>query len=142
MMIRLKSAIPTSRICNEFDRLFGDLVNGYGTFQGNMTTTPALNVWQDETNVLVEAELPGVAMDNLEVLVLGNELTIKGQRRDYDEDNSFLRQECPTGEFVRVLTLPVEIEADAVSASLNNGVLKIKLPKAKKALPRTIEVQS
>ncbi len=141
-MIRLKSAIPATRICNEFDRLFGDLVTGCGTFQEDKMTTPALNVWQDETTVFVEAELPGVAMENLEVLVLDNELTIKGQRRNCTEGISFLKQECVTGEFVRVIKLPIEIDAESVSAGLNNGVLKIELPKAKQVLPRSIKVQS
>ncbi len=142
MMIRLKGAIPTTRICNEFDRLFGDLVTGCGSILEDKVATPALNVWQDETSVFVEAELPGVSMDNLEVLVLDNELTIKGQRPDVAEDISFLKQECPTGEFVRVIQLPIEIDTESVKATLNNGVLKIVLPKAKQVLPRSINVQS
>jgi len=143
MMIRLKSAIPASRICNEFDRLLGGLVTGCGTLMEDAaTTTPAMNVWQDDTTVYVEAELPGVTMKELEVLVLDDELTIKGQRRVNPEGVSYLIQECVSGDFVRVVKLPTAIDNESVSASLTNGILKVTLPKAKQVLPRSIEVQS
>ncbi len=141
-MIRLKSAIPSTRICNEFDRLLGGLVTGCGTLLEDSAASPAMNVWQDDTTVYVEAELPGVTMKDLEVLVLDDELTIKGQRRVNPEGVSYLMQECVSGDFVRVVKLPTAIDTESVSASLTNGMLKVTLPKAKQVLPRSIEVQS
>ncbi len=104
---------------------------------------PAINVWEGGDCLYAEAEIPGVAQDNIEILVVGNELTIKGRRgAPDDKEVSYHRRERGTGEFSRTLTLPVEIKADAVEATLKDGVLTLKLPKADEARPRRITVKA
>jgi HSP20 family protein len=90
-----------------------------------------------------EAELPGVSMEDIEVMVVGNELTIRGQRRPRPADNvNFHRRERGTGEFSRTVTLPFDIDQNKVEAILKNGILTVVLPKAETAKPRKIKVRS
>ncbi len=104
---------------------------------------PALNVWEDGDALYAEAEIPGVSQDDLEVYAVGNELTIKGTRKPREGDDvAYHRRERGTGEFTRVITLPVDIAADKVQASLKDGVLTVTLPKAEAAKPKKITVKA
>jgi len=104
---------------------------------------PAINVWEDENNLYVEAEIPGVTADGLETSVVGRELTIKSTRTARQENNlTYHRQERGTGTFTRVLGLPVEVETAQVQATLKDGVLSLTLPKARTAKSHKIEVKA
>jgi HSP20 family protein len=137
---------PTSRfeeLRREMDRLF----DAYGTGLSRRPTTraaayPAMNVWDAGDTLCVEAEVPGVKKDDLEILAMGNELTVKGRRGPLEGDWASHRRERGTGEFTRSVTLPYEIDADKVEAELDCGVLMIRLPKAEAAKPKQITVKS
>ena len=105
---------------------------------------PALNCWSDEGNFYVEAELPGIDMNELEIFVdRGNLLAIKGRRKEGQcENGKWLRRERGYGEFERRMELPGPVAEDGIEASLQNGVLSITLPKAPTIRPRKIEVKS
>lgn len=104
---------------------------------------PALNVWENEECYFAEAECPGLNMQDLELSITGNQLLISGERKDeYSEKTSFHRQERGTGRFSRMLSLPTEVDSAKVEASLKNGVLTIRMPKAESAKPKRIEVKS
>jgi len=125
------------RFQNEVNQLFhrgaGQQAPGY----------PPVNVWADDDNVYVEAELPGMTQDSLEVFVSeGNQLTLSGERRPCDVANAtWHRQERGYGKFSRTVTLPVLVEADKVEAKLEQGVLRLTLPKSPAAKPRKINVK-
>jgi len=103
---------------------------------------PALNVWDVGDALMVEAEVPGVPKENLEISAIGDELTIKGRRPPLEGRNlPYHRQERGTGEFTRVITLPADVDADKVEAVVRDGVLSIRLPKAEHAKPRKIAVK-
>lgn len=127
-----------------FRRDWGDWIDNVvegGT--GRTRAFPALNIWEDGDVLMAEAEIPGLTMDDLEVYVVGNELTLRCQRRDAaDENSNFHRRERGTGEFARTVTLPFEVDAQHVEATLCNGILTVKLPKAEAAKPRKIAVKS
>lgn len=124
----------------EMGELFDSVFNGHDV---RARSYPALNIWEEGDQLFAEAELPGMGMDDVELFVVGNELTIKGQRRPLaDENASYHRRERGVGEFSRTVTLPVEIDSDKVEASLKNGVLTITLPKAEAARPRKISVRT
>jgi HSP20 family protein len=126
------------------NQLFRELQDDVGDLWGSHgRALPALNLWDDDARVFVEAEVPGYKMDDLEISVIGNELTITGRRElETAEGTTFHRRERRTGEFTRSLTLPVEIDAEKVQATLKDGILTVELPKAQAALPRKIEVKS
>jgi HSP20 family protein len=103
---------------------------------------PALNAWEDRENIYVEAELPGLAIENLDIQVKGDELTIAGERKPKTADGlTYHRRERGTGAFRRLVRLPVEIDAEKVEASLRDGILTLRLPKAEAVKPRKIEVK-
>jgi HSP20 family protein len=127
-----------------FRRDLGDWLENVVDNATNRTKAfPALNIWEDGDNLNAEAELPGLTMDQVEVYVVGNELTIRGQRHaTADAKHEFHRRERGAGEFARTVTLPFEIDAQKVEATLRNGILNITLPKAEAAKPRKIAVKA
>lgn len=137
---------PIFRLRNEMDDLFDDftrtLRSGDPLDLFGRRTLPAVNVWEDDKTVFAEAELPGLRMEALEVLVLGDELTIKGERKAEGPENAkFHRRERGLGTLSRVLRLPVEVDAEKVEATMRDGVLSIRMPKAQAVLPRKIEIK-
>jgi HSP20 family protein len=135
---------PLGQLRGEVDRLFEDFFGANSTRSaGRAGVFPPLNVWEREHDLVLEAELPGLKHEDLDIQVVGNELTLKGRRVDSaTEGAAYHRRERGTGEFVRVLRLPVEVNAEKVEASLKDGVLTITLPKAESARPRKIEVRA
>lgn len=104
---------------------------------------PPLNIAEDADRFLVEAELPGYKLDDLDLSVSGAELWIRGKRGfDAKEGWTVHRRERAAGEFSRSLTLPAEVDADQVKAELKDGVLTVTLPKAPTAKPRKITVKA
>lgn len=142
MDLRRVTRTPAVELRRELDRLFdGFLGRDYG--QSLSRPFPALNVWEDGERVMAEAEVPGLGMEDLEILIQGNELTIKGRRSPLEGENLvYHRRERGTGEFVRFLTLPVEVDADRVEAAMKDGVLTIVMPKAERARARKIKVRT
>jgi len=133
---------PLQQFQSEMNRLF-DRWAGEGRLPGG-TGYPSLNVWEDTEHCWVEAELPGVELSDLEILVTGgNQLTLKGERRaPTPEKGVWHRQERTFGTFTRSLTLPFPVDPDRVEAKLDNGVLLLKLAKHESARPRKINVKA
>lgn len=134
---------PFTQLRREMERLFSDVFEGRG-FGGPPwwePHRPAVNVWEDQEAVCVELEVPGVKSENLDLSVVGNELTIKVHYPEEKiEGATYHRRERPVGDFARVLRLPTEVDPNKVEASLENGVLTIRLAKAEAARPRKIAV--
>lgn len=141
---RINGSYGLPGLREDFGRAFGDLVETVANtapFAALNRAFPALNVWEDERQLFVEAELPGLTMEDIEVLVQRDELTIRGQRKaNGPADAAFHRRERGVGEFSRVVQLPYEVDSEKVSATIRDGVLSITLAKAEAALPRKIKV--
>ena len=137
---------PFDPMRNQMERLVGDFFGPMaGRYAPRATTAarsfPALNVWEYGDDLYAEAELPGLKSDDLDVSVVGGDLTIRGRRgTEPREDATYHRRERDAGEFTRVLRLPIEVDADRVEATLKDGVLLVKLPKADSAKPKKIKV--
>mgnify|MGYP005842741881 CR=1 FL=1 len=131
-----------NRLQRDMDRMLGRFSDGNG--RRAAAAYPPLDLWQDADNLYVEAELPGMAMDDLEIYVSGgNQLSLQGQRKPPAvEKGNWHRQERGYGQFSRVVTLPDIVDADNVQAQLRDGVLTITLPKREEAKPRRIAVRS
>lgn len=146
LLQRISPEFPIARLRDEFDRFFDDfreLPGELGMRFLGRPGFPAVNLWEDNQNLYAEAEVPGLKMSDLEVFVLNDELTIKGERQEKaEEGTSFHRRERGTGKFSRVIRLPFEVDANRVEATLRDGVLTVKLPKSPAVLPRKIEVKS
>lgn len=135
------------------DTAFGDFENLIEQFFGRPSAGdsfilrrgenyPPIAIAEGDSEFAIEAEIPGVPLESLEISVTGNELTIKGKRRNAAENTrSYHRQERFSGEFTRVIKLGAEIDAGRISAAVKDGVLTVRLPKGEAAKPRKIEVR-
>jgi HSP20 family protein len=105
---------------------------------------PAVNLWTGEESTIVTAELPGVVLDDLDITVVGDTLTIRGSRTrdEIGEGATYHRRERGFGRFMRVVQLPFRVEADQVEAAFKNGVLSITLPRALADRPKKIQIKT
>jgi HSP20 family protein len=145
---RVAEPQPLMRLRDEMDRLFEWFFGDYEPFRAwdamSPPQFPAVNIWQGDDEVFVEAELPGMTEQEVEVTVAGNELTIKGTRPEFEvkEGSIVHRRERGYGPFSRVVRLPVEVDESGVKAEFRSGVLTITLPKAEVARARHIPVKA
>ncbi len=143
---RWQSFTPMWNQLEQFQREMNHLFDRWndGGRAGGVATFPAVNVWEEGDEVLVEAELPGLDLKDLEIYVSGgNQLTVKGERKPLNpEKGVWHRQERAYGHFTRSLTMPFPVDADKVDARLENGVLLVRLAKHESARPRKIQVKA
>ncbi|MGE3807679.1 MAG: Hsp20/alpha crystallin family protein [Gemmataceae bacterium] len=130
------------RFRDEMNNLLEGNPTGTWPILGN--SYPPLNAWESEDALFVEAELPGLKLEDLEIYVGdGDQLSIKGVRKPLEMEKAvWHRRERGVGEFSRVLKLPFPVNEDKVEARFEHGVLRITLPKSEKARPRRIEVKA
>jgi HSP20 family protein len=104
---------------------------------------PAVDIYEDKDKVVLKIEAPGIEQKDLHVTVENNTLTVKGERKLEAEEKqeNFQRIERTYGSFFRSFTLPPTVDASAIEASYNAGVLKLALKKKPEAQPRQIEVK-
>jgi len=129
---------------DSFDRVFEGLWSGLprGLANREGAYEPRIDVAETPDAFQVEAELPGLEEKDIEVSLEDGVLTLRGVRHVEEiEDGTHLhRRESWRGEFARSLRLPTEVDASEVKAVYSNGVLRVTLPKAPEAQPRTIPI--
>jgi HSP20 family protein len=130
---------PIMRIPQEFNRFIKKM------FQEPIFQAPsdfAMNVREEAHQYIVEAELPGIKPEDIEIELHGNVLTIKGERREeeYREGVRSHLIESRYGAFYRSFTLPEHINAERITAETRNGILYVYLPKDPSQGPRKIEI--
>ncbi|HEX7084445.1 MAG TPA: Hsp20/alpha crystallin family protein [Gaiellaceae bacterium] len=128
----------TERMRRLLDQTFGGFGLEWAQSRG---WTPAVDLEEAEDAYIVEAELPGVKREDVEVELLGNELSIAGECKERERKGAVRRQGRRTGRFEYRLSLPHDVKGDNVEASLSEGVLTVRVPKAERAQRRTIEVK-
>lgn len=100
-----------------------------------------LNVFAEEDAFVIQAWVPGLNAEDLHIEVVGDTVTLEGEFKGPEHKENLLLQEIPVGRFKRVITLPTELEADEAEAELVNGVLTLRIPKAKALRPKEIKVK-
>ena len=109
------------------------------------THMPAVDVYDETDAVVVKADLPGMAKDDIDVSLSGSTLTIKGEKKKEEEvkDEDYYRWERSYGAFARTIDLPAEVKTDEVTATFKEGVLEVRLPKTEEAKkkPTTVKVE-
>jgi len=129
-----------------FDRLFRDAFSSVlPVREGELPTrawAPAVDICENENNIVLKAELPGVDPKDVEVRVEDNTLYLKGERKfekDTKEEN-YHRIERSYGSFARSFALPNSIDAEKVAAEYKDGLLTLTLPKREETKPKTIKI--
>lgn len=101
---------------------------------------PEVNIFEEKDGYTLEAEMPGVNKDGLEILLEGNELTIVGHRVRAAVNGDLVFRESQTADFRRAFELDPAIDTGRIVAKMNQGVLTLSLPKSEKVKPRKIAV--
>ena len=134
------------KLQREMNRMFDSAnTNRLGDRPINSYDFPAMNVWtKADSGQVITAEVPGMNVDDLDIKVVGETLTISGSRPAPEEDENirYHRQERGYGTFTRTIQLPFPIDVDKVEANYEKGVLKIWLPRAESDKPRKITVKA
>ena len=158
--MNLRSLIPIGRDRNvarsdnpfmflqrEIDRLFDDFTCGFPAFSkggGVADMLPNMDVTETDKQIEITAELPGLEEKDVQVNVADNVLTIRGEKNAEKEekDKTYRLVERSYGSFVRSLELPEGVNADAIKASIDKGVLKVTVPKPAPAQVKKIDVKA
>jgi HSP20 family protein len=127
------------------DELFGDrdLSRFVDPWRAAQNFSPAVDVVESDKAFLLKAELPGLAPENIDVQVENDVLTVRGERKYENEEESggYRRVERSYGSFARSFVLPKGTPAEAIDAQVENGVLTVTIPKAAAATARKVEVK-
>jgi HSP20 family protein len=104
--------------------------------------SPAVDIEETDDAYVVEAELPGVRREDVDIEMVGSELTITGEIKERERKGVLRRQTRRVGRFDYRVTLPNDVDADRIEANLKDGVLTVRVPKAERAQRRRIEITS
>jgi HSP20 family protein len=136
---------PIQRLQHEIDHLFGHPFGSWLSSPESMIEDwmPAVNMYEENNNIIVKAELPGMKKEEFEVYVTGDNLNIAGERKAESEEKSadMYRSERFFGRFHRTIPMPVPIKADAILARYKDGVLTITCPKTDEAKRKQVEIK-
>ena len=130
---------------NHTNRVFGDFYFPTNREEGDLPMwnwNPVVDVYDNDDNIVLKAEIPGIDKKDIEIDVKGRVLTLKGERssdNEVKEDNYYRRERC-FGKFERAFTLPVNVELDNIKANYKDGVLEIEIPKPEEKKPKQITV--
>jgi len=111
--------------------------------RGARPWSPSVDILETENELVLKADLPDVKLEDIEVRVENQTLTLKGERK-FEKDEAakgYHRMERSYGTFVRSFTVPTSVDAEKVAAEYKNGVLTVKLPKKEAAKPRQVKIE-
>jgi len=108
------------------------------------TSQPAIDLYETENEYVVKVAMPGLKPDNFEITAQQNVLTIQGRTQDEEKQEGarYHVQEQHFGEFLRTIRFPSQVDPDKIQASLSNGILTVRVPKAEAAKPKRISVKA
>lgn len=135
---------PFGALRKQIDTLFEDFDKGLPTHAASFALRS--NVSETDEAFCITAELPGVEMDDIDVSVTGNRITVKGEKKSEKEEEGekegrqFHRLERSSGSFHRSMTLPFDIDSDSVTADTKDGVLTVMVPKPPEAVSQTKKI--
>jgi HSP20 family protein len=130
-----------ARLAKAMNRLFDESVVNPQLLNPTVAALP-LDVWANGDEYFIRATVPGLKAEDVSLEVLGDTITLRGEiaAPEADEQARWLLRERRHGKFARTLTLPTEVDGAKAEATIENGVLTVRLPKAETARPKTIKV--
>lgn len=126
------------------DRLFDDAFTRPISLRDGGWSSPAIDMYQTDDEVVVKAALPGFKADEVQINITGDVLTIRGEMKHEEEkkDRAWHIREHRWSSFERSVALPTAVTSDKANADFENGILTITLPKAEEVKPKTITVKA
>jgi HSP20 family protein len=133
-----------STIQDRINTLFRDFYAPEGRDESLTTTAfaPPVDVYEDEHNITLKIEVPGIDEKDIDVRVENNTLTVHGERKfeKEEKEENYRRVESQYGSFTRTFTLPTTVDSENILANYDKGVLKIQLAKKAEAKPKQIKI--
>ena len=142
-LVRWNPMAEMAGMHDQVDRLFEDFFSrspisyeGYGVVN--------MDMMQTDDEVIIEASIPGIKPDDINISVTGDTLTIRGEIKSDEEVKKadYHMREIKRGSFTRSVVLPAQVVSDKAKAEFENGILKLTLPKAEEVKPKTITVKA
>jgi HSP20 family protein len=126
------------------DRLFDDAFTRPVNLRDGGWSSPAIDMYQTDDEVVIKAALPGFKADEVQINVTGDVLTLRGEMQHEEEqkDKAWHIREQRWSSFERSIALPTDVKADKAVADYENGILTVTLPKAEEVKPKTITVKA
>ena len=133
-----------SSLRSAVDQIFGDYMGRTGVERSYSGVFPPLNITENENNLSVRAELPGVDAKEIDISATVDSVTLRGERKvlQISKEISYHQREREFGTFKRIINLPTKINTDKISASYKNGILTVVLPKAEEVQPKQIKIKT
>ena len=142
MLYRNSLTPPVFGLRREIDRLFEDT---FGRGEGGTTFTPAVDIRENQNELSLDVELPGLSPQDVEITAENGVLTITGEKqteRKEGDDSRYHIVERSYGTFLRSFQLPQGLDESRIEATYNNGILSIHIPKSALAQPKKIQIKS
>ena len=148
-LVRFEPLREVASLQNEMNRLFGSFFDtpttGAGAANGAALRrwVPAMDLVETEDHFVLRADLPGLSEGDVQIELVDNVLTVAGERKALHEEGreGWYRLERAAGAFSRSLTLPEGVDADAIAATFDKGVLEVRIPKPEQRKPRRVAIQ-
>ena len=144
-LVRWEPAREINSLQQEMNRLFSTFFDTPGSGPGNGVRrwVPAMDLVETDDSFVLRADLPGLSEGDVNIELEENDLTVSGERKAEHEERKegYYRVERATGTFRRSLTLPEGVNADAIGATFDKGVLEVKIPKPEERKPRKVQIQ-
>ena len=125
----------------EMDKMMRDLAP---LSANQMGFTPAIDMYEDKNNVIVETQLAGIDPEKVDIAIVNDVLTIKGEseKKSEVEDKNYYRREIRRGAFYRSVPLPAKVDGEKAKAVNEDGLLRITVPKVTEEKPKTIKIEN
>ncbi|MFC1866452.1 Hsp20/alpha crystallin family protein [Chloroflexota bacterium] len=132
-----------SSLFEDIDTLTRGLRDSWQPFEVDDKLLPQTDMYEENGSIVLKTELPGVNKEDLDITLEGDRLTIKAEKKEESvEDATHHTRERHYGHYFRSVTLPYPVKEDDISATMENGVLKIELPKAEEVRAKRIEIKA
>lgn len=145
----VKKWAPLGTIQDDINRLFDTALGGgalpsTGDGVEDRQWTPEIDIYENDNSFFIEADIPGMNIEDIKIDVQDRMLTIKGEKKfkEKTEKDKYIRVERSYGSFFRSLSLPMNVDSDKIEASYKDGTLRLNLPKTEQAKPKQIEIKS
>lgn len=130
-----------SALQDRINRVFNEQISRGEAEGAEKSWAPVVDILEDNSDLIVRAELPGVCREDMDVEVTSEMLTISGERKfDDKSSDKYLRVERAYGPFKRSFSIGVPVQPDKIKASFKDGILEIVVPKAEEVKPKKIEI--
>ncbi|HGJ64462.1 TPA: Hsp20/alpha crystallin family protein [bacterium] len=144
-LVRWKPGRELSNIREEMNRLFDDFFTVLPERRRELLEgewLPSIDVAETDDNIVVKAELPGVNQNDVNITIVNDVLTLKGEKKEEKEikKENYHRVERSYGSFQRTISLPTGVKADQAKANYKDGILTVTIPKTEEAKPKSIKI--